>query len=1073
MSKKLIYFVCFVFAFGLCGPIAIGQENQLTNGEFDDGLDSWWSYGSTGFTYEVVSDAGLSGSNALMFDVTDASATASIGIAQEGLILRPGVTYPIGFTARAEQDRQLVVLLQGSVNGTWPDYVFEVVDLTTTAQDYVIEYTHTGDIIGDDAGESLTLYLMLKGQWWAMTGSDLNIKVWLDRVHFGFIPLPDVTAPGNAIQGVPNDGDWPGGEYPALLIDDDSGTKFLHFKGATETTGFRVTASASQSIVTGLTFTTANDAPERDPVAFELSGSNESIDGPYTLIASGDIVDFSDPNNEWPRFTKNETVISFDNEVEYAHYQVLFTAIRDAASANSMQIAEVELLGNKLNAGAPNPANGAEGVVIGTTLSWSAGDTAATHDVYFGTSNPPAFIGNQEATTFYPGPVEVGTTYYWRVDDVEADGTTIHTGDVWSFTTGFSNFAIDISIATGSDDAEEDVGGGSDFAIDLTSSDLEFTSDNDVTDPNDEQIVGIRFVDVGIPAGAAITSASVRFQADDVDDAEHVGDAYVIIDGELSPNPGTFEDTLNNITGRTRTTAQVPWGPAHWATKGEQYLTSDISSVIQEIVDQDGWASGNALVLIFSQDPANASTGVLEAEADPGSDAALLHVEAVVAAATGPSPANGATDVPLDTILSWWPGFGAVSHDGYMGTSSPPAFIGNTPEVTFDPVDFGGLAPSTTYYWQLNAVQADGTTHTGAVWSFTTAPGEATQPDPADKAVGVAIDATLSWLPGAIAASHDVYFGTSSPPALIGNQAEASFDPGPLEMETTYYWQVDEVEADGTTVYTGDIWSFKTPRPGTGTILREVWEGISGTSVSDLTGSPDYPDNPTFSDEMTLFETPTDFGDNFGSRVHGYLHPDTSGDYTFWIATDDNSELWLSTSDSPADAVVIASEDGWAGSRDWQDGPEKSAPISLIGGQKYYISGIYKEGGGGDNLAVAWEGPDSPTRSVIAGYYLSPYVEFKATSPDPADGLIEVSKTVTLSWASGGTAASHDVYFSADQQAVIDGTAFIGNQAETSYTPAGLEKGGTYYWRVDEVEADGTTKHTGDVWSFTVTTLGR
>ncbi len=177
MCKNLICLVCFVFDFGLCGSMASGQENQIINGEFDDGLNSWLSYGSTGFTFEVVSNAALSGSNAVMFDVTDASATASIGLAQDGLILRPGVTYPIGFTAIAEQDRQLVVLLQGSVNGTWPDYVTEIVELTTTAQDYLIEYSHSGDIIGDDAGEILTLYLMLKGEWWPMTGSDLNIKV--------------------------------------------------------------------------------------------------------------------------------------------------------------------------------------------------------------------------------------------------------------------------------------------------------------------------------------------------------------------------------------------------------------------------------------------------------------------------------------------------------------------------------------------------------------------------------------------------------------------------------------------------------------------------------------------------------------------------------------------------------------------------------------------------------------------------------------------------------------------------------------------------------------------------------
>ncbi len=92
----------------------------------------------------------------------------------------------------------------------------------------------------------------------------------------------------------------------------------------------------------------------------------------------------------------------------------------------------------------------------------------------------------------------------------------------------------------------------------------------------------------------------------------------------------------------------------------------------------------------------------------------------VTKAASGPNPANGAEDVALDAILSWWPGFGAVSHDGYIGISSPPPFIGNTPEVTFDPGVIGGLQPNTTYYWQLNAVEADGTTHIGDIWSFTT-----------------------------------------------------------------------------------------------------------------------------------------------------------------------------------------------------------------------------------------------------------------------------------------------------------------------------------------------------------------
>ena len=155
----------------------------------------------------------------------------------------------------------------------------------------------------------------------------------------------DVTSPVDVIQGVPNDGDWPGNESPALAIDDNVSTKFLHFKGSTQPTGFEVTPSAGVTIVTGLTLTTANDAPERDPVAFELSGSNAGIDGPYTLIARGDIADFAGAAS-WPRLTKNTTPIAFANKEAYAHYQLLFTRIRDAANANSMQIAEVELLGN-------------------------------------------------------------------------------------------------------------------------------------------------------------------------------------------------------------------------------------------------------------------------------------------------------------------------------------------------------------------------------------------------------------------------------------------------------------------------------------------------------------------------------------------------------------------------------------------------------------------------------------------------------------------------------------------------------------------------------------------------------
>jgi hypothetical protein len=188
-------------------------------------------------------------------------------------------------------------------------------------------------------------------------------------------------------------------------------------------------------------------------------------------------------------------------------------------------------------------------------------------------------------------------------------------------------------ITADSDDAEEDVGGSAAFEIDLISTDLELMHDNNPADPLDEQVVGLRFVGIGIPKGSTITEAWVQFDADDVDDPEHVGNAYILIDGELNPDPVTFENTPNNITGRPRTTAQVSWTSEPWPADGgthQKALTPDISSIIQEIVDQDGWA-GSALVLIFSQDPATPSVGHRECESFNGAEnnidqRPLLHI---------------------------------------------------------------------------------------------------------------------------------------------------------------------------------------------------------------------------------------------------------------------------------------------------------------------------------------------------------------------------------------------------------------------------------------------------------------
>jgi hypothetical protein len=172
---------------------------------------------------------------------------------------------------------------------------------------------------------------------------------------------------------------------------------------------------------------------------------------------------------------------------------------------------------------------------------------------------------------------------------------------------------------------------------------------------------------------------------------------------------------------------------------------------------------------------------------------------------------------------------------------------------------------------------------------------------------------------------------------------------------------------------------------GSGAILREWWTGIPGTAVTSLTGAPGYPDAPSGSNLLSAFEAPTDWADEYGTRVRGYLHAPLTGSYRFWIASDDNAELWLSSDDSPGNASRIARVPGWTTSRLWNKYPEQaSAAIPLVAGARYYVEALQKEHQGGDNLAVAWEIPGQGTGPVlIDGLYLSPPAFAPSVDPIP------------------------------------------------------------------------------------------
>jgi len=289
----------------------------------------------------------------------------------------------------------------------------------------------------------------------------------------------------------------------------------------------------------------------------------------------------------------------------------------------------------------PTPADGSLYYGTWVSLGWSPGNTAVSHDVYFGGSfddvndgNNETFQSNQAATYFiagspgspYPDGLVPGTTYYWRIDEVESDGTTKHKGDIWSFRIP-PRTAYDPNPADGEELVEPDV-------------------------------------TLSWAAGLGAELHAVYF-----------GDNF---------------DDVNNASG----------GPLQESTIYTPEML-ELEKVYYWRVDEYG------SVVTYKGDVWGFTT--------PGAAGSL-------------QPANGATDVQINSTLNWTPATTAVSHDVYFGTdkdavrnatTASPQYKGNKALGT-ESYDPGKLTLHSDYYWRVDAIYNTGMVK-GLVWSFTTA----------------------------------------------------------------------------------------------------------------------------------------------------------------------------------------------------------------------------------------------------------------------------------------------------------------------------------------------------------------
>ena len=374
--------------------------------------------------------------------------------------------------------------------------------------------------------------------------------------------------------------------------------------------------------------------------------------------------------------------------------------------------------------------------------------------------------------------------------------------------------------------------------------------------------------------------------------------------------------------------------------------------------------------------------------------------------------------------LTWDNGSYAVYINGqnvasgtYSGLSTIHEFawIGNDGNPVSEGVEaFGGLLDEVRVYNRaLSAVEILSAME-GQPWPY------ASNPNPADGALHAGTWVTLSWTPGELAASHDIYLGdnyddvntAATGSGLYRGSQDLTYYiagfpgyayPDGLVPGTTYYWRIDEVnESEPNSPWKGDVWSFSIP-PKTA-----------------------YNPIPAEGAEFVELNVQLKWTAGFGTKIH------------YVVFGDDFDEVNNAVAGIP-------------------NGTTTYTPGSLELAKTYY-----------------WRVDEFDGAATHKGEVWSFTTEGAVTGPNPANGTVDVKPSVILKWGAGAVAESHEVYFGTDADAVANATTtspeFKGPKAlgEESYDPGKLILNTMYYWRIDEVNSvNPDSPWQGNVWSFT------
>lgn len=479
------------------------------------------------------------------------------------------------------------------------------------------------------------------------------------------------------------------------------------------------------------------------------------------------------------------------------------------------------------------PAVDATNVPLDQDLMWSAGNSqcagqTATYDVYFGTTTTPPFDHNNGTAKTWSPTLEYDTQYFWRVVAKDDNGTK--SSELRSFRTPCHlpptavNLLSPAASATNvSVDADLSWSGGAGQCPGLTTTfDVYFGT---TSSPAFRTNTSLKYWDPGtLQEGETyywkIVAKNANGTTSSVVRSFTTASTLCI----LPPIPVTL---VTPADGATVISPLLSWAGGTSQCIGET-STYDVyfGTTSPPPLDHNNGSSTTWSPTVvegtgyFWRIVAKDGNGSVSSEERSFQTACTAKPSAV----TLTSPSNQATNIGIDTDVSWTGGNSQCSgltatYDVYFGTAStPPLAEANVSVKTWDP---GTLTKGVTYYWKVIAKDENGST-SSATWRFQTElppcldpPLAACTPTPSNNQGNRNRDVNLAWQCGTSACgkavTYDVYFGTTATlgeEQKVGTTSSKSWPLPRLDGGTKYYWKVVTRDANGETA--GPVWNFTT-----------------------------------------------------------------------------------------------------------------------------------------------------------------------------------------------------------------------------------------------------------------------